>query len=178
MNPAPDIASSPAAPPAELLRRTLRRHPSGVTVVTVPGPAGFTATSFTSVSLEPALVSFYLAAGASAAPAVRSAEVFAVHLLGADQEWVARAFARSGVDRFADVEWTAAAQGLPLLTGVPAYLTARPVRLQPIGDHLLVVGRVLTAGGPATGAPLIHHDGGFGTLATATRRAGDTDTRR
>ncbi|MFJ5837293.1 flavin reductase family protein [Streptomyces shenzhenensis] len=174
MNPTPGLAPSPAAPPAELLRRTLRRHPSGVTVVTVPGPAGFTATSFTSVSLDPALVSFYVSSGASTAPAVRSAEVFAVHLLGAGQERVARAFARSGVDRFADTEWTATAEGLPLLTGVPAWLTARPVRLQPIGDHLLVVGRVLTAGGPATGAPLIHHDGGFGTLAAATGPIGDT----
>ena len=32
---------------ADLLRRTLRRHAAGVTVITVPGPAGFTATSFT-----------------------------------------------------------------------------------------------------------------------------------
>ena len=45
--------------PAATLRRALRQHAAGVTVITVPGPAGFTATSFTSVSLEPALVSFY-----------------------------------------------------------------------------------------------------------------------
>ncbi|MEU4893418.1 flavin reductase family protein [Streptomyces sp. NPDC044780] len=160
----PDLAPTDTAPPAELLRRTLRRHPSGVTVVTVPGPAGFTATSFTSVSLEPALVSFYLSAGASTAPAVRSAEVFAVHLLGADQQQLARDFARSGVDRFAGVGWTPAAGGVPILTDVPAWLTAQPVLLQQIGDHLLVVGRVLDAGGPATGAPLVHHDGGFGTF--------------
>lgn len=36
----------------DILRRTLRRHAAGVTVITVPGPAGFTATSFTSVSLR------------------------------------------------------------------------------------------------------------------------------
>ena len=51
--------------PADLLRRTLRHQAAGVTILTVPGPAGFTATSFTSVSLQPALVSFYLAATAS-----------------------------------------------------------------------------------------------------------------
>ncbi|AXG80910.1 flavin reductase family protein [Streptomyces paludis] len=161
---APDLAPTDTAPPAELLRRTLRRHASGVTVVTVPGPAGFTATSFTSVSLEPALVSFYLSAGASAAPAVRAAEVFAVHLLGADQEHLARGFARSGTDRFAGVDWTPAAGGVPLLTGVPAWLTAEPVQLRTVGDHLLVVGRVRDAGGPATGTPLVHHNGGFGTF--------------
>ncbi|MFF4653289.1 flavin reductase family protein [Streptomyces sp. NPDC001380] len=171
MTAAPDLAPS-WAPPSELLRRTLRRHASGVTVVTVPGPAGFTATSFTSVSLEPALVSFCLSSTASTAPAVGTAEVFAVHVLGAGQEDLARAFARSGADRFAGVDWTPAAGGVPLLAGVPAWLTARPELIREVGDHLLVVGRVLDAGGPADAAPLIHHDGGFGTFAALPDREG------
>ncbi|WP_409062405.1 flavin reductase family protein [Streptomyces sp. SYP-A7185] len=61
---------------------TLRRHAAGVTVITVPGPAGFTATSFTSVSLRPPLVSFYLGLTASTARAVDDATRFAVHVLG------------------------------------------------------------------------------------------------
>lgn len=156
--------------PAELLRRTLRRHPSGVTVITVPGPAGFTATSFTSVSLEPALVSFNLAAGASCAPAVRAAEAFTVHLLRRDQEELARRFARSGVDRFAGAAWRTGPHGTPLLDGVAAWLTARPVLLQPVGDHLLVVGEVLVAGEDG-GDPLVHHDGGFGGFTPAAAAA-------
>lgn len=150
--------------PAELLRRTLRRQATAVTVVTVPGPAGFTATSFTSASLEPALVSFYLSATASTAPLVRAAGAFAVHLLGAGQEDLARGFARSGVDRFAGVDWTPGAGGVPLLSGVPAWLTARTVHVQDIGDHFLVVGRLEEAGGPGTERPLVHHDGAFGTF--------------
>ncbi|MFF4343321.1 flavin reductase family protein [Kitasatospora sp. NPDC001540] len=152
------------APPAELLRSTLRRHASGVVVITVPGPAGFTATSFTSVSLEPALVSFYLAAGASTAPAVRAAEAFTVHVLRREQEPLARAFARSGTDRFAGVEWQEGPHGTPLLAGVAARLTARRVGLHPVGDHLLVVGEVLAAQAPG-GEPLVHHDGAFGGFA-------------
>ncbi|WP_455432594.1 flavin reductase family protein [Streptomyces sioyaensis] len=101
----------------DILRRTLRRHAAGVTVITVPGPAGFTATSFTSVSLGPPLVSFCLGLGASTAPAVREADRFAVHLLGTQNAEVARQFARSGADRFQGTAWTAYEGGLPILDG-------------------------------------------------------------
>jgi flavin reductase (DIM6/NTAB) family NADH-FMN oxidoreductase RutF len=145
-----------------LLRRTLRRHASGVTVVTVPGPVGFTATSFTSVSLEPALISFYVSATASAAPAVRAADLFAVHALDRDQEELATRFARSGVDRFAGTDWTPGDAGVPILSGTAAWLTARPVLVQAVGDHLLVAGEVVDAGVRDGSAPLVHHDGSFG----------------
>ena len=150
--------------PADMLRRTLRRQATAVTVVTVPGPAGFTATSFTSASLEPALVSFYLSATASTASAVRAAKVFAVHLLAAGQADLAREFARSGVDRFAGVEWAPRVGGVPLLAGVAAWLTAETVHMQDIGDHFLVVGRLSEVGGPGAEPPLVHHDGSFGTF--------------
>ncbi|MGS2586000.1 flavin reductase family protein [Streptomyces hebeiensis] len=148
---------------ADILRRTLRRHAAGVTVITVPGPAGFTATSFTSVSLEPALVSFYLAATASTARAVSAADRFAVHVLGAEHAAIARQFARSGIDRFGGVGWTESHDGLPVLNGVPAWLTARVTLRQRVGDHFLVVGEVDTGGGHGDGHALVHHDGAFAT---------------
>ncbi|MFG2821503.1 flavin reductase family protein [Kitasatospora sp. NPDC048365] len=151
----------PATAPAELLRCTLRRHAAGVVVIAAPGPGGLTVTSFTSVSLDPALVSFYLSTTASTAPA---ADAFTVHLLHRGQEELARAFARSGVDRFAGVPWTAGPHGTPLLEGVAARLTARRVGLHPVGDHLLVVGEVVAADAEG-GEPLVHHDGGFGGFA-------------
>ncbi|QMU69907.1 flavin reductase family protein [Streptacidiphilus sp. P02-A3a] len=156
------MTAAVTAAPADLLRRTLRRHAAGVTVLTVPGPAGFTATSFTSVSLEPALVSFYLSSTASTAAAVRAAGIFAVHVLSEDQAGLARRFATSGTDRFAGTDWSAGPEGVPLLDGVPAWLTARPVLRQTVGDHLLVVGEVLDAGGSGDSSPLLHHSGGFG----------------
>lgn len=161
---APGPAGDEPPNPADLLRRTLRRQAASVAVVTVPGPAGFTATSFTSASLEPALVSFYLGSAASTAAAVRDAAVFAVHLLGARQVELAKGFARSGVDRFAGVAWAARDGGVPVIEGVAAWLTARIVHVADIGDHFLVVGRVLAAGGDGTQAPLVHHNGTFGTF--------------
>ncbi|WP_371483392.1 flavin reductase family protein [Kitasatospora sp. NBC_00315] len=159
--------------PADRLRRTLRRQAAGVTVITVPGPAGFTATSFTSVSLDPALVSFYVSSTASAAPAVRAADGFAVHILGQGQQELAARFARSGVDRFAGTDWVPDERGVPVLSGVAAWLTARPVLIQEIGDHLLVVGEVVDTGAREGGGPLVHHDGTFGrftALPAADRR--------
>ena len=81
-----------------LFRRVLRRHAAAVVVVTAPGepPTGFTATSFTSVSLDPPLVSFCVAKAASVWPTVRGAGLVAVHVLTAGQEPVARIFAASG----------------------------------------------------------------------------------
>jgi hypothetical protein len=38
------------------------------------------------------------------------------------------------------------------------------VQVHDVGDHFLVVGRLLTAGGPASAPPLVHHDGAFGTF--------------
>lgn len=157
-------APGPTAPAGdEILRRTLRRHAAGVTVITVPGPAGFTATSFTSVSLEPALVSFCLGVTASTLPAVQSADRFAVHVLGTENTTLAGQFARSGIDRFAGVPWTESPDRLPLLDGVPAWLTARVTLRQRVGDHILVVGEVEAGGGHGQGPALVHHDGAFAT---------------
>jgi flavin reductase (DIM6/NTAB) family NADH-FMN oxidoreductase RutF len=159
-DPANATVPHPEAPSgADTLRRTLRRLASGVTVITVPGPAGFTATSFTSVSVAPPLVSFYVSATASSTPAVRRAEHFAAHVLTGAQAELAERFARSGIDRFADTRWETDALGVPLLHGVDAWLIARTVEIRPVGDHLLVVGEVVRGGGPADSAPLLHHAG-------------------
>ncbi|MER5911448.1 flavin reductase family protein [Streptomyces sp. NPDC001982] len=152
----------------ETLRSTLRRHAAGVTVITVPGPAGFTATSFTSVSLRPALVSFCIGLTASAAPAVQRADRFAVHLLGTQDTAVARRFATSGIDRFAGVAWDAGSDGLPLLDGVSAWLSARVTHRQTLGDHLLVVGEVDDGTVVRDITPLVHHDGTFASALPLT----------
>ncbi|RKN40412.1 flavin reductase family protein [Streptomyces hoynatensis] len=166
-NPVPEAAPDPeAAPgPADVLRSTLRRQALGVAVITVPGPAGFTATSFTSVSLHPALVSFYLGASASAAPAVLAAERFAAHLLAPRHAGLAEKFARSGIDRFAGTDWRPGAGNVPLLEGVSAWLTARITLRRPIGDHLLVVGEVEAGATRAAEPALLHHDGAFARSA-------------
>jgi flavin reductase (DIM6/NTAB) family NADH-FMN oxidoreductase RutF len=155
-----------AAVDAELFRALLRRHAAAVVVVTAPGepPAGFTATSFTSVSLDPPLVSFCLANTASSWPAVANADVVAVHVLGPHQVHVARTFATSGIDRFAaHGAWSRGPGGVPLLDDVLARLVCRVARRIQAGDHTIVLATPVTgllhADDAAT--PLVYHDGGY-----------------
>ncbi|WP_320064833.1 flavin reductase family protein [Micromonospora sp. RTGN7] len=153
----------------DLFRALLRRQAATVTVVTAPGhsarrgrpplpPAGFTATSFTSVSLEPPLVSFCLGRTSSSWPAIERAEHVAVHLLASGQQEVARTFATTGIDRFAAHSgWTPGPFGVPLVDGALAVLLCRVVHRVPAGDHTIVIAEPLALGAGEDGAPLLRH---------------------
>ena len=108
---------------ADLFRSVLRHQATSVVVVTAAAypPVGFTATSFTSVSLQPPLVSFCVDLSSSSWPTVQRATYVGVHLLGEGQEELARRFATSGVDRFAEpTVWRSGPYGVPLIDGAPA----------------------------------------------------------
>lgn len=129
-------------------RSVMRRHAAGVVVVTAPGdpPAGFTATSFTSVSLHPPLVSFCVSLTASVWPTIEPTGLIAVHVLTARQEDVARIFATHGIDRFAQpATWRLGPENVPLLDGVLAVLICRVVGRVAVGDHVIVIAEALYA---------------------------------
>ncbi|MET0418732.1 MAG: flavin reductase family protein [Actinoplanes sp.] len=163
----------------DLFRTLLRRQATSVTVITAvaratdpaclggigaPIRAGFTATSFTSVSLDPPLVSFCLGVASSSWPVLARAEHVAVHLLSEGQRDAATIFATSGIDRFtAYPDWTAGPFGVPLLGGVLAHLLCRVVHRVPAGDHTLVIAEPLALGDGGDGTPLVHHQGGYTT---------------
>jgi flavin reductase (DIM6/NTAB) family NADH-FMN oxidoreductase RutF len=154
---------------ADLFRALLRRHAAAVVVITAPGepPVGFTATSFTSVSLDPPLVSFCLAHSASAWPKVQSAEVIAVHVLTQEQESVARTFSTRGIDRFATHgAWRPGPDGVPLLDGVLATMVCRIFQRVEAGDHTIVLATPEQGAHHAdlAAAPLVYHDGRYAAL--------------
>lgn len=156
-------------------RRVLSHFASGVTVITAPeahdeepGPAGFACQSFVSLSLDPPLVAFMVGRTSTTWPRIARTGVFCVNVLGADQKELCRAFAVSGGDKFAGVEWAAApATGAPLLAGVTAWVDCTIHAVHTGGDHLIVVGRVAALGTQRHGAeaPLIFHQGRFGTVS-------------
>ncbi len=154
---------------AILFRSLLRRHAAAVVVITAPGspPAGFTATSFTSVSLDPPLVSFCLAHTASAWPAVEAAKTVAVHVLTHEQEHVARTFSTRNIDRFAaHGAWHEGPGGVPLLDGVLATIVCRVTQRVEAGDHTIVLAEPLSGEHlpDATVTPLVYHDGSYAHL--------------
>ncbi|RCV47873.1 flavin reductase family protein [Marinitenerispora sediminis] len=166
--PAPEAERPPTEPgvDTELFRQALGRHPAGVVVVTADlagEPVGVTATSFTSVSLSPPLVGFYITQSSSTWPKLRAAGGFAVNLLAEDQDGLAARFARTGVDRFAaPTSWTRAPDATPLLAGAAAHLLCERHDLRLFGDHWLVVGRVTRTVLPAARPPLVYHQRMFG----------------
>lgn len=147
-------------------RQALARHAGGVAVVTGPGPVGLTVTSFTSASLNPPLVSLYVAQSSTTWPGLRQARAFGVNLLAHDQSEVAARFACQGVDRFAPpTRWHRGPLGVPFLDGASARLVCLPERTITIGDHWLLIGLVIGAElGKAT-APLVYHHRRFGWFA-------------
>ena len=129
------------------LRRALGTFATGVTVVTTidgdGAPRGFTANSFTSVSLDPPLILVCIAKTAASCPVFQSAESYAVNILSEDQKAVSAAFASRGADRFASVEWSARATGSPVLEGVVAWLDCRMHEVIDGGDHCILIGSVV-----------------------------------
>jgi flavin reductase (DIM6/NTAB) family NADH-FMN oxidoreductase RutF len=149
-------------------RSALGAHAAGVAVVTGTAegePVGLTVTSFSSVSLEPPLVSFYASRGTSTGPRLLRSPWFAVHVLAEDQRELASRFARKGEDRFAGADWRPGEQGVPLLEGAAARLVCRRRKVVDIGDHALVVGLV-TSVEVTDLSPLLYLRGGFGRFAT------------
>jgi flavin reductase (DIM6/NTAB) family NADH-FMN oxidoreductase RutF len=151
----------------DTFRGLLRRQAAGVTVVTAPGvpPVGFTATSFTSVSLHPPLVSFCLARSSSSWPTVASAEHVGVHLLSEAQHDVAKVFATSGIDRFAThTGWRPGPFGVPLLNDPVAWLLCRITQRVLAGDHAIVLAEPLEGAHTDREPPLLYHMGRYASV--------------
>ncbi|MER8058256.1 MULTISPECIES: flavin reductase family protein [unclassified Streptomyces] len=163
----PGLGTPQLASP-DLLRSTFRRHAAGVAVITArgaAGPAGFTATSLTSVSAEPPMISFGVGTGASSWPAIAEADHIGVHILGEHQGALAATFARSGADRFgAPTAWRDGPEGVPVLDDVLAWLVCRIVARVPAGDHRIVLAEVVLGDPTGGGRPLLYHQGRFTAL--------------
>jgi flavin reductase ActVB len=155
----------------ESFRETLAQFASGVTIVTTRGArghVGFTATGFTSVSLSPPLVLVCIARTASAHDTVVGNVHFGVSVLDEHRPWIATQFARSDVDRFADVPVSLPEPtGVPLIDGAIAHLQCRRHARHDAGDHTILVGEVLAVS-VASGKPLLHFARRFGHFVPET----------
>lgn len=146
-------------------RQVLGRFATGVTVVTgLAGgaPVGLAVNSFTSVSLEPALVAFCVAKASRTWPSLRSAGSFCVNILAEHQEALSRVFAGRPPDRFLGVGWRPGPSGAPILSDVLAWIDCTVVAEHDAGDHLIVVGRVREMDVGLDGRPLLFYRGGYG----------------
>ncbi|ACM30710.1 flavin reductase family protein [Agrobacterium sp. SHOUNA12C] len=128
------------------LRDAFGAFPTGVTVVTTRDqagvPIGFTANSFTSVSLDPPLLLVCLAKTSRNFTAMTSATSFAINVLSETQKHISNTFARPVEDRFATVEWASGSAGCPILADVAAWFECTLEQVIEAGDHVILMGRI------------------------------------
>ncbi|MFD3442375.1 flavin reductase family protein [Streptomyces sp. NPDC058685] len=166
MTATPDLGTSRVASP-ELLRAVFRRHAAGVAVITAQGeaPVGFTATSLSSVSADPPLISFGVGTASSSWPVIARADHVGVHVLGEHQQELAATFARSGADRFAaPTRWRRGPENVPVIDDVPAWMVCRVLARVPAADHHLVIAQAVAGDSAGTAGPLVYHQGRFNAL--------------
>ncbi len=150
------------------LRNLFGTFLTGITIVTLRDedgvPRGFTANSFTSVSLDPPLVLVCVANGASSYGALCRAERFAINILGDGQKSASAAFASRAGRKFDEVATWSTGSGPPLVVDSLSSIECAREQVIQAGDHAIVIGRVLGFRMGA-GQPLGYYRGGYVTFA-------------
>ncbi len=135
---------------ASAYRKVLGCFPTGVTVIAAfdndDQPWGLTASSFSSVSLDPPLILVCLDRRGRAWPVFAEAARFSVNILAFTQTEIARHFASPAPNRFAGVTWTRGKESTPLLPKTSAWLECRTDRQVDAGDHVVLLGAVTNYG--------------------------------
>ena len=124
-------------------------------------PIGMTATSVTSVSLDPPMVLLCAKATSLIATPLRARLPFVVHLLAAGQEETARRLATPIDDKFAEVRHRAGVGGAVLLDDSLAVLHCAPAQVHAAGDHVVVIGEVERIERGPDAPALAYHRGRF-----------------
>lgn len=147
-------------------RRIVGCFATGVTLITTgDGDSiyGMTANAFLSLSLDPPLVLVAVGRHNQTREGLLEHRCFAVNVLAADQEALARRFAKPGPKDFSDVATKVVASGAPILREALAFVDCRVVEILPAGDHDIFIGEVL-AGDSREGDPLLFYRGGYTEL--------------
>jgi flavin reductase (DIM6/NTAB) family NADH-FMN oxidoreductase RutF len=141
-------------------RQALSKLAAGVSVITTSDAQGavygLTATAVTSLSLDPPLVLACINRRSRMAAVLEAGVPFSVNFLSADQEQIARQFARPGPEKFAGVAYHLSAHGSPQIAGTLASVECVLHDTYPGGDHTIVVGRVVDVQLGTPDAPLLY----------------------
>lgn len=165
--PAEDPGPAQAPLPTAELRRVFGAFPTGVTAIAalVDGvPVGLAANSFTSVSLDPPLLSVCVAHTSTTWPALSDRARVGVTVLGAGQEQACTQLAARTGDRFADLDWHATADGAVLIDGASAWFDCSIEQHIRAGDHDIVLLRIHELDADHAVPPLVFHASRFRRL--------------
>lgn len=155
---------------SETLRRAMRAWTTGVAVITAAHEGqryGMTVNSFTSISLDPPLISVTLKQLTHTHELVEKSGEFALTILSSDQGNLSDRFAGKipdVTDRFEGVETERLLLDAPLIKGGLAYFNCRVVNSFPVGENTLFAAEVIAAQGEGGGDPLVYHNREFWKL--------------
>lgn len=157
---------SPTRDNTRELRDAMGKFATGVTVVTcnsAQGPVWIAVNSFSSISLEPALVMWAVASGTRRFPHFMQAEDYAIHVLAKEQATLCDSASK---DAFGLKSYPHGINmaGVPLIEGCLARFECKRTACHDAGDHVIVVGEVLQAE-MRQGEPLAFYAGEYGTFA-------------
>lgn len=150
--------------------------PSGVAIVTTDHDGswrGFTASSFCSLSAEPALVLACLALNATCHPAFATTTRYVANVLADHHGSLAQRFATKGASKFEPEQFESDPFGPVLSDSVAVIRCTVHARLDG-GDHMILVGRVHSTQCRAANPLLYHHKAlqGVPLTSEATGKAG------
>lgn len=153
-------------------RHVLGHYPTGVCVITAVEPdgtpVGMVVGSFSSVSLDPPLVSFMPDKNSSSWPRIKRAGRFCVNILASDQLNLCRRFASKGENKFAEISHRISKSGSPVLDNVVAWVDCSLHAVHEAGDHYIVLGKVLELDINRPDQPLLFFRGQYGCFSALT----------
>jgi flavin reductase (DIM6/NTAB) family NADH-FMN oxidoreductase RutF len=148
----------------EQIRAAMRGWSAGVTVVTAiyeDSMHGMTVNSFTSISLDPAMITISLQASSRTHELVSKSRAFGLTILSEEQAQISDLFAGRTPDvqdRFAGLQTETLVTGSPLIVGGLAWMDCRVAQTLDVGMNTLFIAEVLAARGTGQGQPLIYHN--------------------
>lgn len=151
------------------LRRAYGRFPSGVTAVCgIRGgvPFGMAASSFTTVSLDPPLVSVCLTEQSQTLRLLRHVDRIGISILAGAQGDVCRSLAQPA-NRFDGLSWHSSESGAVFIDAAAGWLDCTLYDELPAGDHQILLLRVHGFRVNRDSDPLVFHDSRFRELATS-----------
>ena len=160
----------------EAFRLAMRRVPAVVTIVTAARGEevrGITIGSFTSVALDPPLISFNVRKESRMHGIITTASHFAVHLISQQQTHLCQHFAtpdQTSAQQFSTVGYRLNALGVPILDDALTILCCAHHDLFEAGDHSIILGRVVEIDEANEGEPVLYYNRTYRSIGEITAR--------
>ena len=147
---------------SKILRQVAGAFPTGVTIITTEkedgNTHGMTASSFLSVSLDPALVSFCVKENAAIFPLLKVGKVIGISILEASQKDISNQFAGFSKEEI-EVPMSKKATGASIIDNALAWYSTTVQQIIAAGDHFLILCEIQDLGRTEEGQPLVYWSG-------------------